>query len=554
MTGTPLPIRESLTVEFKSDPKGGLSDRIVVETVVGMTNAEGGTLYIGVNDDGSVSGLRSERWLDPERTIAFIASNTIPPVAVSAECETVTEEKKILIIRIPKAIGIVATNDGKVLKRRLKIDKTPETSPLFPQEFVSRLSEIGRCDYSAMILPNSSMADLDVMERTRLRDFIRIYHGEKMLFELEDEEFDKALGLVRSVGDTSMPTVAGLLMMGKEESIRRLLPGATSAFQHLSGTDVMTNEDFVMPLLKSFDALLERFKARNTETELEDGLIRVAIPTYSERAFREALVNAFSHRDYTQLHRVSVRFHDDGLEITSPGGFVSGVTLENLLTVEPHPRNPLLADIFKRLGLAERTGRGIDRIFEGNLVYGRPVPDYSESNSEYVRVFFPKCDADPAFYKLILDYQKKWNKRISVQSLMILSAIRFAKRLTFDGLLEATHLPTQRLKRHVETLVEDGLLDGIGSGPGREWILSARFYKAKKREVAHVRLSRADIDKNEEMVLKLAQEKGTVTRSDVMELLGIKGQAAYRILTKLMDMGRLVREGDKRWAVYRLAE
>ena len=291
MTGTPLPIRESLTVEFKSDPKGGLSDRIVVETVVGMTNAEGGTLYIGVNDDGSVSGLRSERWLDPERTIAFIASNTIPPVAVSAECETVTDEKKILIVRIPKAIGIVATNDGKVLKRRLKIDKTPETSPLFPQEFVSRLSEIGRCDYSAMILPNSSMADLDVKERTRLRDFIRIYHGEKMLFELEDEEFDKALGLVRSVGDTSMPTVAGLLMMGKEESIRRLLPGATSAFQHLSGTDVMTNEDFVMPLLKSFDALLERFRARNTETELEDGLIRVAIPTYSERALKGKVKN-----------------------------------------------------------------------------------------------------------------------------------------------------------------------------------------------------------------------------------------------------------------------
>ena len=554
MTGVPLPLRESLTVEFKSDPKGGLSDRVVVETVVGMTNAEGGTLYIGVNDDGSVSGLRSERWQDPERTIAFIASNTIPPVAVSAECETVKDGKKILIVQIPKAIGIVATNDGKVLKRRLKIDKTPETLPLFPQEFVSRLSEIGRCDYSAMILPNSSVEDLDVKERTRLRDFIRIYHGEKMLFELEDEEFDKALGLVRSVGDTCMPTVAGLLMMGKEESIRKLLPGATSAFQHLSGTDVMTNEDFVMPLLKSFDALLERFKARNTETELDDGLVRVAVPTYSERAFREALVNAFSHRDYTRLHRISVRFHDDGLEITSPGGFVSGVTLENLLTVEPHPRNPLLADIFKRLGLAERTGRGIDRIFEGNLVYGRPVPDYSESNSEYVRVFFPKCDADPAFYKLILDYQKKWNKRISVQSLMILSAIRFAKRLTLDGLLEATHLPAQRLKRHVETLVEDGLLDGIGRGPGREWILNARFYKAKRREAAHVRLSRRDIDENEEMVLKLAQEKGTVTRSDVMELLGIQGQAAYRILSKLTDMGCLVREGDRRWTTYRPAK
>jgi Predicted transcriptional regulator containing an HTH domain and an uncharacterized domain shared with the mammalian protein Schlafen len=62
------------------------------------------------------------------------------------------------------------------------------------------------------------------------------------------------------------------------------------------------------------------------------------------------------------------------------------------------PRNALLADILKRLGLAERTGRGIDLIFEGGLVYGGPAPDYSESHEESVRVFFPKCEADFYFF------------------------------------------------------------------------------------------------------------------------------------------------------------
>ena len=57
------------------------------------------------------------------------------------------------------------------------------------------------------------------------------------------------------------------------------------------------------------------------------------------------------------------------------------------MTVEPHGRNPILADILKRIGLAEKTGRGIDRIFEGQIVYGRRWPDYSESTSRYVRVF-----------------------------------------------------------------------------------------------------------------------------------------------------------------------
>lgn len=546
-----LPAKESLTIEFKSDPKSGLPDRVVVEAVVGMTNAEGGTIYIGINDDGSVCGVRTARWLDPVLAAAYIASHTIPPVAVTAVLAKAVNDLPVLVIEVPKSIGIVATHDGKVLKRRLKIDKTPETSPLYPQEFLSRLSEIGRCDYSAMVLPNSSYEDLDDSERKRLREFIQKYQGERALSELEDEDLDKALGLVRETASGLVPTVAGLIVIGKKNSIKRLLPGAGAVFQHLSGTDVLANEDIELPVLSSFESLLDRFNARNAQTEITQDLVRIAIPTFSEQAFREALVNAFCHRDYTILNRISVRFMDDGLEITSPGGFVSGVTLENLMTVEPHPRNALLADIFKRLGLAERTGRGIDRIFERSLIYGRPCPDYSESSSESVRVIFPKCEADIEFFKLILQYQKQINKRISVPSLMILGSLLFSKRLSFEGIVKATQLPAYRLKRHVETLVEDGLLETTSSGENREFILSSRFYKVQGREIEHVRLSRNELMQNEELVMKLIQERGTVSRGDVMQLLGINGQSAYRILRKLTQAGRLLREGDKRSSIYR---
>jgi len=106
---------------------------------------------------------------------------------------------------------------------------------------------------------------------------------------------------------------------------------------------------------------------------MELGLIRLSIPEFDKRAFRESLVNAFCHRDYSILSRIRFLVDDDGLTINSPGGFIEGVTIENLLTVEPHGRNPSLADALKRIGLAERTGRGIDRIFEGSLIYGRPL-------------------------------------------------------------------------------------------------------------------------------------------------------------------------------------
>ena len=317
-----FPSRESLTIEFKSDPKSGLPDKVVVETVVGLANAEGGTLYVGINDDGIVSGVRTPRWRDPGLAAAYIASHTIPPIAVVAELVEAGEGLDVLVIEVSKATGIVATNDGKVLKRRLKIDKTPETSPLFPQEFISRLSEIERCDYSSMILPNTSYSDLDNDERRRLRSFIHDNRGDSTLLELEDEDLDKALGFVHETPHGLLPTVAGLLLIGKKTSIRRLVPGAGAVFQHLSGTEVLANEEIELPLLRSFDALLDRFRARNTEVEITQDLVRIAIPTFSERAFREALVNAFCHRDYTILNRVSVRFTDD-VTVTTPSSIVS---------------------------------------------------------------------------------------------------------------------------------------------------------------------------------------------------------------------------------------
>ncbi|MEG4812780.1 ATP-binding protein [Microcoleus sp. F8-D3] len=62
---------------------------------------------------------------------------------------------------------------------------------------------------------------------------------------------------------------------------------------------------------------------------------------------------------------VHIRWEDYGITISNPGGFVEGVSLDNLLVVEPRPRNPFLADAIKRIGLAERTGRGVDLIYQG---------------------------------------------------------------------------------------------------------------------------------------------------------------------------------------------
>ena len=89
------------------------------------------------------------------------------------------------------------------------------------------------------------------------------------------------------------------------------------------------------------------------------------------------------------LGRVRMAIEDDGLTISNPDGFIEGINADNLLDAEPHGRNPVLADAMKRIGLAERTGRGIDRIYEGSLLYGWQLPDYSQSNATSVRLLIP---------------------------------------------------------------------------------------------------------------------------------------------------------------------
>lgn len=548
-----VPTRETLTVVFLRNFNEEASGDAVIETAVGMTNAEGGTLYIGVDENGGSCGVKADERNDPEKIASFIASHTEPPLVVSVECDEIGG-KVVLAVSVPQSSGIVATRTGKVLKRRLTVGKRPGTFPLYPTEFISRLSEIGRLDYTAMTLPRTSPDDLDAVERNRLRDFIRQKRGEERIAELEDAEFDKALGLVQETRDGVTPTVAGLLSIGKRNVIRRQLPGAGAVFEDFSGANRGVSEDFVLPLLDCLDALLLRFRARQVESEWMDGLVRVAVPAYSEHAFREALVNAFCHRDYARPGRISVRMLDDGLAITSPGGFMSGLTPETLLTAPSRSRNPLLAEIFRRIGLTESCGRGIERIAEGNLRYGRPLPDFSESDEETVRVVFPKCEADQEFHKFLIRSQRRPEVKIGFSDLLILSAIRSAGSLTVAGLLESTHLPERRIERHLRILTEKKLLEGVGNGDDREWMLKGCRDKEEPCTEASIRFSESNAERREALVLKWARTHSTLTRGDVMTLLGLEGQTVYRLLKRLVERGLLIREGTKRGSVYRTSE
>ena len=540
-----IPMKENLTTEFKSDKKR-YPDNLLIEELVGMANTKGGELYLGVEDNGEITGVHKVHE-DINGLKALVANMTVPSLSVRAEI-LYEDGKKVLKIEIPMSRSIIATTSGKLLKRRLKIDGSPENVPMYPYEINTRLSELSLLDFSGQILSGAKIEDLDPNERIRLKKIIELRHGDSLLLELEDEELDKALQLVKEENGQLFPTVTGI---GKEKRLIELMPTAKSVFQVLDGTIVRKNEEFSKPLLETFEIFEENFKVWNPETEIENGLFRIPVPEFSYNAFREALVNAFCHRDYSMLGSVRLAITDEGMTISSPGGFIDGVNLKNLLTVEPHGRNQTLANALKRIGLAERTGRGIDRIFEGSIIYGRPWPDYSESSTTIVKVFIQKAKPNIPFLRMIYEAGKRNGKSLSINSLLILSLIEFERKVTLQGIIQKINLTETRIKANINKLIEEGLIEEIGSRKNKEYILSKSVYMENNNSIGYVRQSGIDAIRHEEMVLKLVKESNNgVRREEVSELLNVSKDKAYLVLKKLVESNKIELIGKGRGAKY----
>ena len=308
-----IPSGESLTVSFISDRRDGLSadlsdgpsddrfDSKVVDAVVGMANADGGLIFLGVSDDGTPEGLSdpTSRWLKAEAARAVIFEKTHPSVSVGWEkADSAGRVRR----RCHQGREVASP---RRLHRRARAEATapadgmPENRPVFPGEYATELTFREPVDFSTRIVTSRTCADLSDVERERLREHIRA-GGDKTLLDLSDEDFDKAMGFVRPdpVDKVLMPTFCGLLMIGKSEALQRVLLTAAATFQVFEGTRLIRSVDMSLPIAASFELLMLHFRAHNKELEQVFNGQRFVIETFSEKAFRETLVNAFAHRGY----------------------------------------------------------------------------------------------------------------------------------------------------------------------------------------------------------------------------------------------------------------
>jgi len=542
---------ERYDVEFKGERRGKLNDRDLVEAVVCLANGSGGVLLVGVEDDGTVSGAMPRHEAgrtDPLRVQALVANSTQPPLSVTVQTVRV-QGKEILVVEVPDSPRVVGTTKGTYVRRAMAGDGSPTCVPYHAHEMLAHEVDRGATDWAALRVGGARWDDLDPLEFERLRRLSSAAGegADRVLGSLSDREIVSALGLARH--DTEI-TTGTLLLFGRVEALRRFLPTHEAAFQVLRGLDVEVNEFLPYPLFRLAEEMFVRFRARNREEELQFGLIRVAVSTYSETAFREALANALIHRDYTRRGAVYVQWTDEQLEISSPGGFPPGIRLDNLLVAPPHPRSPLLADAFKRTGLVERTGRGINRMFAEQLRFGRPAPDYGRSTDDHVVAVLPGGPANLSVTRWVLNQEAQHGVPLSLSELQVLTELLQERRATTADLAHVLQRTDSETRTLLTRMVERGWIEARGEGKGRSWHLSAAVYRVLEAPAGYVRVRGFDPLQQEQMIMQYVDAYGKITRAEAADLCSLGGDQASRLLRRLADEGKLERHGSRRGSFY----
>ena len=464
---------------------------------------------------------------EPTRVLAFLGQEPRPLTDRNERDRLREALKRVTTTLTPESIKALIEG-GETLAVEFKGE---EARPFSDREL----------DYSALRLDGVGTEALDPLEFERFRRMIRENRsrGDAALLELSDLDLAKALGAVECGNGEVSVRVLGLLLFGRTDALASMLPAHEVAFQALSGTEVEVNDFFRWPLLRVMEELESRFRAHNREREILVGMVRIGVPHYPERAFREGVANALIHRDYTSLGAVHVQWREDRMEISNPGGFPSGVRLDNLLVTGPRPRNPLLADAFKRAGIVERTARGIDTIFHEQLRNGRPAPSYERSTEAGVTLTLPGGQPDLDFVRLAAE-EGRQGRPLSPDELLLLNALEREPRLTTVRAAATIQRGKGEAEAVLRKLCERGIVEARGAAPRQTFRLSEAAVRrlGGRRDAGGGRGASA---RHDEKIRRYVEAHGSISRREAAELCAIDAPQAYRLLKKMETDGVLRR-------------
>jgi ATP-dependent DNA helicase RecG len=381
---------ENSGVEFKRDV---LANHDLAKELVAFSNLRGGMVLLGVEDDGSTSGVTRA---DLEEWVMTTCRDKIRPAIIPffEVVRDVEPGKDVAIVRVPRGYDVHSLWHNN--SNRYYIRVGTQSREATHEELGRLFQQRGAIRAELRPVSGATLADLD---RRRLRDYFGRVRQQDVPAD-EDEAAWRTLLVNTEIMTQEAVTVGGMLLFGRTPN--RFLPQAGIDAAAFPGTekDYAARERAALrgpmtPLLDATGAIVENgqveqaleFVRRNTPVTavLENGR-RIEKPAYPQEALREAIVNALIHRDYLLSGTdIELVVYSDRLEIISPGRLPNGITPERMRAGTRAARNQLLKDVMRDYHYLEHMGMGIPRkIIAGMQRHNNTVPELIEDQERFI--------------------------------------------------------------------------------------------------------------------------------------------------------------------------
>jgi ATP-dependent DNA helicase RecG len=503
-------------VEFK-EAKERFSFDELTDYCVALANEGGGKVVLGVTDKRPRKVVGTRAFPQPEATLRGLLSR----IPLRIDFSVVNHpDGRVLIFDVPsRPIGFPLERGGKYLMRR-----GDSLVPMSPEKLREIFTESGK-DFSAEICPGLRLEDLDPQA---ISDFQKRWtaksgHGYDKLPQ------EAALKAAEAVTESGV-TYAGLILFGAQPAVRKFLPQAEIIFEYRSSEaagPASSRKEYQQGFFAVHQDIWEQINLRNDAQHYEDGFFVLDILTFDERAVREAILNAVAHRNYQMGGSIFVRQHQRQLIAENPGGLPLGITPENIIDRQA-PRNRLIMDILLKCGLVEKSGQGVDLMFERSIQQGKPVPDFSGTDQFHVKLTLYGQVQDERFLRFLERVGKEKQLSFGTQDLLVLDLVHRERPVP------------EILKPRLVHLSEQGVIERFGRGKGTRCILSRRFYAMAEKRGVYTRKRGLDRATNKQLLLKHIKEnaeEGSRLRDLLQVLPGLTRPQVQTLLRELYAEG-----------------
>jgi ATP-dependent DNA helicase RecG len=517
---------------------------------VGMANAHGGSLFLGIEDDAAAppkSQTVTDAMVDAIRK--RIPQLTIN-VAIDVQKEIHDNGGQYIAVRIlPSRSTIAATTDGRYALR-----VGDETRTLMPEDLIRLTAEKSAFSWETTVsrkVPRQNVSEAHVqafVASVRASDRVSAFVKDKDVPELLDHYL---------FTDGPWLTNLGALWVGRREDRARLLYAPIIQFirYDADGRKIRKQvwDDFSMNPKELIESVWHDLPEWKEGDEIRDGLYRKNVPHYLEAVIRELMANALVHRPYTTRGDIFINLHPDRLEIHNPGLLPLGVTPDNILHASAK-RNIHLAKVFYDLQLMEQEGSGYDRIYESLLLSAKRPPSVEEGADRVavtVRSRILKTET--------LRFMEQVNDRYELRqreliALGLLAQHEALTALEFTRLLELEDRP-ERLRDWLGRLLTWGLVSASGRTRGRTYrvaydILHTASFDGK------ITLKAIESPRLTELIIEDLKRHPDSAIGAIHQRIGaeIPRTRVRRVLYGLVDEGRVSRTGRKKGSRYCLAQ